>query len=181
MSPSCDESSTPVTVTVWAHVPVGGGEGQAGRRDGAFGRVAGRQADRHVGRRAGCSSTTVNVAVPPASVVVSPAWSPTRDPGRVVVQVGHGHVGRIQAVVVRIGAGGGPGHDRVGHAPSCDASSSPVTVTVCAMFQLAAVNVRLLGETVPSVVSLTDKGDRHVGGRCRIQDDAERRRCRPRW
>ena len=35
-------------------------------------------------------------------------------------------------------------------------SSTPVTVTVCAMFQLAAVKIRLAGETVPSVVSLLD-------------------------
>ena len=33
------------------------------------------------------------------------------------------------------------------------ASSTPVTVTVCATFQSAAVNVTLAGETVPSDVS----------------------------
>ncbi len=31
-----------------------------------------------------------------------------------------------------------------------------MTVTVCAVFQLAGVKVRLVGETVPSVVSLLD-------------------------
>src|SRR3954471_7828885 len=36
------------------------------------------------------------------------------------------------------------------------ASSTPVTVTVCAAFQLAGVNVSAAGETVPSVVSLED-------------------------
>ena len=32
-----------------------------------------------------------------------------------------------------------------------------MTVTVCAVLQLAAVKVRLAGETVPSVVSLQDR------------------------
>ena len=32
-----------------------------------------------------------------------------------------------------------------------------MTVTVCAVLQLAAVKVRLAGETVPSVVSLLDR------------------------
>ena len=31
-------------------------------------------------------------------------------------------------------------------------STTPVTVTVCATFQLAAVNTMLLGETVPTAV-----------------------------
>ncbi len=34
--------------------------------------------------------------------------------------------------------------------PSATASSTPVTVTVRATFQLAVVNVRLAGETLPS-------------------------------
>ena len=38
--------------------------------------------------------------------------------------------------------------------PSSRTSSTPVTVTVCAMFQLAVVNVRLGELTVPSVGSL---------------------------
>ena len=38
--------------------------------------------------------------------------------------------------------------------PSSRVSSTPVTVTVCAVFQLAAVKVRLAGATVPSPVSL---------------------------
>ena len=41
--------------------------------------------------------------------------------------------------------------------PSSRTSSTPVTVTVCGAFQLAAVKVRLAGATVPSVVSLEDR------------------------
>ena len=50
-------------------------------------------------------STTVKVAVPPASVVVRPLVGVTVIAGRVVVGVGDRHVGRVQAVVVRVGAG----------------------------------------------------------------------------
>ena len=49
--------------------------------------------------------------------------------------------------------------------PSSRASSTPVTVTVCAMFQLAAVKVSVAGATVPSPVSLEVSGDGHVRGR----------------
>src|SRR6187399_1562907 len=42
--------------------------------------------------------------------------------------------------------------------PSANASSTPVTVTVCGMFQFAGVKVKLAGATVPSVVSLDDNG-----------------------
>src|ERR1035441_5965014 len=41
--------------------------------------------------------------------------------------------------------------------PSITRSSTPVTVTVCGVFQLLVVNVRLAGETVPSVKSLDDR------------------------
>src|SRR2546426_120249 len=40
--------------------------------------------------------------------------------------------------------------------PSRTRSSTPVTVTVCATFQFAVVNVTLAGATVPSVRSLDD-------------------------
>ena len=40
--------------------------------------------------------------------------------------------------------------------PSAAASSCPVIVIVCAVFQLVGVNVRLAGETVPSVSSLDE-------------------------
>ena len=40
--------------------------------------------------------------------------------------------------------------------PSAIASSTPVTVTVCAAFQFAVVNVNDVGDTVPSPVSLDD-------------------------
>ena len=59
-------------------------------------------------------STTVNVAVPPASVVTRPLVGRDRDPGRVVVHVGDRHVGGVQAVVVRVRAGRRGGDDRVG-------------------------------------------------------------------
>ena len=39
--------------------------------------------------------------------------------------------------------------------PSSRLSLTPVTVTVCAVFQFAAVNVSDAGLTVPSVVSLS--------------------------
>ena len=59
--------------------------------------------------------------------------------------------------VVGVAAGGRGGDDRVADVPSSRVSSTPVTVTVCAMFQLAAVKVRLAGATVPSPVSLEDR------------------------
>ncbi len=40
--------------------------------------------------------------------------------------------------------------------PSSITSSTPVTVTVCATFQFAVVNVTLAGATVPSVRSFDD-------------------------
>src|SRR5881396_1927902 len=40
--------------------------------------------------------------------------------------------------------------------PSTIGSSTPVTVTVCATFQFAVVNVSDTGDTVPSVKSLDD-------------------------
>ena len=41
--------------------------------------------------------------------------------------------------------------------PSSTKSSTPVTVTVWAVFQLAAVKVRLAGEVVPSAVLLDER------------------------
>src|SRR5437867_1673396 len=43
-------------------------------------------------------------------------------------------------------------------APSCTRSSTPVTVTVCGTFQLAAVNVRPAAETAPSAALLDATG-----------------------
>src|SRR5437762_528390 len=40
--------------------------------------------------------------------------------------------------------------------PSWTRSSTPVTVTVCATFQFAVVNVSDTGDTVPSVMSFDD-------------------------
>ena len=42
-------------------------------------------------------------------------------------------------------------------APSSTKSSTPVSVTVWAVFQLAELNVRLAGETVPSAVLLDER------------------------
>ena len=42
--------------------------------------------------------------------------------------------------------------------PSCTASSTPVTVTVWATFQLAAVNVRFAADTAPSALLLLETG-----------------------
>ena len=42
--------------------------------------------------------------------------------------------------------------------PSFTTSSTPVTVTVCKTFQLAAVNVSDVGDTVPSATLLLDTG-----------------------
>src|SRR5437016_4077132 len=42
--------------------------------------------------------------------------------------------------------------------PSATASSTPVTVTVCATFQSSAMNVRLDADAVPSVGSLLETG-----------------------
>ena len=53
------------------------------------------------------------------------------------------------------------------------ASFTPATVTVCGVAQLLVVNVRLAGETVPSVVSLELRADRHVGRGLGIQHDGE--------
>ena len=41
--------------------------------------------------------------------------------------------------------------------PSSTKSSTPVRVTVWAVFQLAVVNVKLAGETVPSAVLLDER------------------------
>ena len=72
MLPSSMASSTPVTVTVCGTFQLAGGEGQRGRRDGALGGVAGADSAM-VTSAVGCVfSTTVKVAVPPASVVTRP-------------------------------------------------------------------------------------------------------------
>ena len=48
-----------------------------------------------------------------------------------------------------------------------------MTVTVCAMFQLAAVKVRLAGATVPSVVSLEDRPMVTSAVGCGVEHDGE--------
>ena len=46
-----------------------------------------------------------------------------------------------------------------------------MTVTVCGVFQLAAVNVTLAGETVPSRRVAGRQADRHVRRGLRVQHD----------
>ena len=88
----------------------------------------------------------MNVAVPPASVVIRPLIGRDGDAGRVVVDVGDRHVGGVHGRCSsrRVLVAGGR-DDRVAMSPSSRSSSTPVTVTVWAMFQLAAVKVRLAG------------------------------------
>src|SRR5262249_40380078 len=101
-------------------------------------------------------STTVNVAVPPASVVVSP------DAGLTVIPAASLSV-FVTATsaafkLLEFGSVLVAGAVTIVYAmlPSTMASSTPVTVTVCGTFQLALVNVTLAGATVPSVKSLDD-------------------------
>ncbi len=57
-------------------------------------------------------STTVNVAVPPASVV-GPLGADTVTPDGFVVDVGDRHVGSVHAVVLRVDRGRRGGDDRI--------------------------------------------------------------------
>jgi hypothetical protein len=98
-------------------------------------------------------STTVNVAVPPASVVfpeialtLIPAVSLSTfvtDTSLALIPV-YTPSAPVAAAVTMLYA----------TSSSSTNSSTPVTVTVWAVFQLAAVNVSELVETVPSAVSL---------------------------
>ena len=109
----------------------------------------------HVGRRL-AGEHDLNVAVPPASVVIKPEVGRNHNPRRVVVRVDDRHVGGVQAVVSRVGAGGRGGDDRVRDVAVDHVVVHAVTVTVCGPFQSPGVKVRLTGETVPSPVSLEE-------------------------
>ena len=99
-------------------------------------------------------STTVKLAVLPASVVVSPAVGVTTVPAvssSVFVsttsppwRLWYWRSPLIAAAVTM----------RYTMGPSATLSSAPVTVTACGAFQVAAVKVTLAGATVPSPVSL---------------------------
>ena len=65
---------------------------------------------------------------------------------RVVVDVDDGDIRRVHPAVLRVGAGRGGGDDGVGDVAVVDASSTPVTVTVCASSSSPRVNVRLAGD-----------------------------------
>src|SRR5258706_360530 len=100
--------------------------------------------------------TTVNVAAPPASVVVSPDVGFTVIPATslsVFVPDTSLAFNLFYAASV-LDAGAVTILYAIG--PSAIGSSTPVTVTVCATFQLAVVNVTEAGATVPSVRSLDD-------------------------
>ena len=158
-------------------VPVGGREGDARRADRAFGRVA--RAQRRWSRRpVGCElSTTANVAVPPASVVVRPAVGLTMMPDRVVVDVGDRDVGRIDPVVDRVGAGRQRGQDGVD-----DVAVGYGIVDAGDGDGLRRVPVRG-GEGQAGRADgafrrvVRTQANRHVRGRLRIQDHRERRRA----
>ena len=103
-------------------------------------------------------SAMVNVAVPPASVVTRPLTGVTVTPATSlsVVEIATSatakllYAGSVLAAV--------PVTMEYAMVPSTTKSSTPVTVTVCAIFQFAAVNVSAAGKTVPSVASLDESG-----------------------
>ena len=101
----------------------------------------------------GCDvSTTVNVAVPPASVVVSPLVGVTVMPAA-SLSVLVTDTSLAEPRVVQVAARRGGGDDRVRDgAVDQGKSSTPVTVTVCGVFQLPLVNATDDGPTVPSAV-----------------------------
>ena len=71
----------------------------------------------------------------------------------VIVRVGDADIGNGNAVVVRVVAADSR-DDGVGDIAIVTASSTPVTVTVCGVFQLAGVKTNAAGLTVPSLTSL---------------------------
>ena len=157
-------------------VPVGGREGQAGRRDRPFGGVAGRQTDGHVGRRLGvqhregCVAAASVVSSPEVGVNVIPAcracrcWSPRHPPRPDCCSSGPAWIaGAVTIVYATL--------------PSSAASLTPVTVTVCGVSQLAGVNVRLAGGHRPLGGVAGRQSDGHVGRRLRVQHHGEG--CRP--
>ena len=132
-------------------VPVRGRERHARRTDRALRRVARAQADRHVRRRLRVQHDRERRRAA-AFGRRQAGGRADRDAGGVVVGVGHRHVERVQAVVARIGADRRRGHDRVGRCRRRRTRRRRRSRrTVCGTFQLALVNVRLAGLTVPSV------------------------------
>src|SRR5204863_655687 len=94
-------------------LPVGGGERGGGRTDGAFGRVARGQGDRHIGGR--LRREYYGERGRPAGLGRRQACHRRhRDPDGVVVRVGDRDIARINAVVGDVGAGRGRRDDGVG-------------------------------------------------------------------
>jgi len=86
-------------------VPIRRGERDAGRRDGAFARVAGRQADRHVGRGLAGEDDRERVRAA-AFGRRQAAGRIDRNPGRVVVRDLDRHGQDGDTLVLRVAAGG---------------------------------------------------------------------------
>ena len=113
------------------------------------------QADRHIGGRLAVEHD-VKVAVPPASVVAGPGRADC-DARGVVVGVGDGHVGGVQAAVAGVGAGRRGGDDRVGDVAVVEGVVDAGDGDGLRRVPVGGVKVRLAGATVPSVVSLEDR------------------------
>src|SRR2546425_732432 len=115
----------------------------------------------------------VNVAVPPPSVVVRPEVGITVIP-TVSLSV---FVTATSAAFIALKIASEVESADVGSGwimiPSTTKSSAPVTVTVCAVFQFAEVNVSDAGATVPSVDRMGDRqGDTlALGGRRIIKEN----------
>src|SRR5437667_94363 len=153
--PSTAKSSTPVTVTVCAAFQLAGvNVTEAGATVPSV-----RSLDESpiVTFAVGwVRSTTVNVAVPPDSVVVRPEVGATAIPAvslSVFVTATSAACIPLYLPSVLVAAALTSEHATV---PSTAKSSTPVTVTVCAVFQFPGVNVREAGATVPSVRSLDE-------------------------
>ena len=101
-------------------------------------------------------STTVNVALPPASVVARPEVGLTVMPtASLSIFVTETSAGSIPAYLGSLEVAG---LNTIVHvlSPSAAKSSTPVTVTIFGMFQLVGVNESAAGETAHSVVSLDE-------------------------
>src|SRR5882672_4550277 len=97
--------------------------------------------------------TMVNVAVPPASVVISPLAGATVTPAVSLSRLDTDTSATAIPLYTGSALVAAPVAIVKSTVPSETASSTPATVTICAMFQIALVKVSNAGETVPSVRS----------------------------
>src|SRR5690606_32675628 len=100
------------------------------------------------------SRTTLNWAVPPASLVCRPAAGVTVMPALSLVRLLPPSPRPVPYTTALPILAAGPNTMLYATSPSSTASSTPETATICGTFQFSGVNVRLLAETVPSVVLL---------------------------